>query len=148
MLGVPSIEAAPIIWSSTKFTTHGTSSGQLDTGVIKKTGTRILAENSGGTALTFDGINFTAGTISFGSAYNGFFDSSSPLAATGTYGGNASGVTVPLSGLTSGTAGIAAQHVIHITQQGAISGVLTRSLSICRLVFTSRSRSSMSQRPA
>ncbi len=102
MLGVPSIQAATIDWSSQDFTTHGPSDGLLDTGIIVTTGTQILAENSGGSALTFDGINFAAGTIGFGNSFGSAFDSSSPLAANATYGGGAGGVTVPLTGLTFG----------------------------------------------
>lgn len=102
LIALPAVHAAPIAWSSETFTTHGPSDGQLDTGIIDKTGIQVLAENTGGSALTFDGINFAAGTISFGASFGGFFDSSSPLAASGTYGGDSSGATVSLGGLTIG----------------------------------------------
>lgn len=100
--GSLSLQAAPVVWSATPFTTHGASSGLLDTGVIANNGTLVTAQNSGGAATMFDGIAFAAGTVGFGASYNGFFDYASPLAATGTYSGAAAGATVPLTGLSPG----------------------------------------------
>jgi hypothetical protein len=105
ILGVPSIQAATIAWSSTLYTTTGFQLAVLDTGIIATTGTQIFAENSGGSALTFDGISFAAGGITFGSNNATAFYSSAATAAfapSATYGGGAGGVTVPLTGLTLG----------------------------------------------
>jgi len=96
-------QAATIAWSSQLYTVNGSSGESLDTGLFVTTGTQILAENVGGSALVFDGINFTAGSIAFaGGTYNGFHDNTnSPLSSTGIYGNNTPD-TVTLTGLTIG----------------------------------------------
>lgn len=98
-----SAHAATISWSSSAFLTDNTSPWAMVTGQFNTTGTQILAENSGGGAVSFDGIDFTAPTVGvFDASFGGFYDSGSTLAATGTYkNGNAVG-TVNLTGLTSG----------------------------------------------
>ena len=100
MLG--SVNAATIAWSGVGNTL--TSSGdRLATGTFDKTGTLVLAENSGGAALTFDGIAFTAPTISFGGgSFNGFHGTGTALSQTGTYGAAGSASAVALTGLTIG----------------------------------------------
>jgi hypothetical protein len=96
-----SAHAATIAWSGSAFLTNGTSPWALLTGQFDTTGTQILAENSGGGAVPFDGINFTAPTIGFGNTFSGYH-SGSPvtLASTGTWSNSAG--TVNLTGLTSG----------------------------------------------
>lgn len=96
-----SAHAATIAWSGSAFLTNGTSPWALVTGQFDTTGTQILAENSGGGAVSFDGINFTAPTIGFGNTFSGYH-SGSPvtLASTGTWSNSAG--TVNLTGLTSG----------------------------------------------
>ena len=99
-----SAHAATISWSSSAFLTDNTSPWGMVTGQFTTTGTQILAENSGGGALSFDGINFTAPSVGvFDGNFSGFH-SGDPvtLASTGTYmDANAVG-TVNLTGLTSG----------------------------------------------
>jgi hypothetical protein len=96
--------AATISWSSSAFLTNNTSPWGMVTGQFNTTGTQILAENSGGGAVSFDGINFTPPTVGvFDDPFDGFH-SGVPvtLASTGTY-KNANAVgTVNLTGLTSG----------------------------------------------
>ena len=98
-----SAHAATIVWSSSVFLTDNTTPWAMVMGQFNKTGTKIFAENSGGGAESFDGINFTAPSVGvFDDVYGLFYDSGSPLAATGTYkNGNAVG-TVNLTGLKSG----------------------------------------------
>jgi hypothetical protein len=98
--------AAPITWTSTAYTVSGSFGQTLNTGQFATTGTQILAENTGGAALTFDGINFDAGTIGMGGgSFSGFHEniptSNTLLARDGSYGSNTPS-TVILSGLTSG----------------------------------------------
>ena len=103
VLGMASLTAAPITWSSTPFTVSGSFGQNLNPGQFATTGTQILAENTGGAALTFDGINFAAGTISLGNSASVFHQNSpgTLLTRAGSYGsGGPSTVTLP--GLTSG----------------------------------------------
>jgi hypothetical protein len=106
LLGMTLAMAAPITWSSAPYTVSGSFGQTLNTGLFVTTGTQILAENIGGGATTFDGINFTAGTISMGSGAASVFHeamptANTPLARDGSYGSNVPS-TVTLSGLTSG----------------------------------------------
>ncbi len=87
LLGLASAQAATISWTSTPYTVNGSVGQYLDTGLFVTTGTEILAENTGGAALAFDGIDFAAGTISLGSPHAGFHASTARLAADGSYGG-------------------------------------------------------------
>ncbi|MBK1833224.1 PEP-CTERM sorting domain-containing protein [Roseibacillus ishigakijimensis] len=69
-------------------TSNGTTNDTLGTGFLDSSNV-LYAENFGGDALTFDGINFAAGTFSYGGVFTGFHDlEDSPLSATGTFGGN------------------------------------------------------------
>lgn len=99
--------AAPITWTNKPFTVSGSFGQTLNPGQFDTTGTLILAENIGGPALTFDGINFSAGTISMGGgSFSGFHEGggaqNSDLARFGSYGNNGSASTVTLTGLTPG----------------------------------------------
>ena len=99
-LGMAAANAATISWSSGLYTVNGNVGQNLDTGIFDTSGTEILAENVNGGALIFDGINFTAGAIDFGSNYAGYHEASSDLSKTGTY--NAALSTVSLSSLELG----------------------------------------------
>jgi hypothetical protein len=105
LLGLACLHAAPITWSNAPFTTSGSFGQTLNTGQFATTGTQILAENTGGSALTFDGINFAAGTISMGSSASVFHENvptaNTLLARDGSYGSGGPS-TVTLTGLTSG----------------------------------------------
>lgn len=96
--------AATVTWSSQLYTVNGGWGQFLDTGLFVKTGTQILAQNVGGAATVFDGINFDAGTISFaGGAFGGFHDSNGfALSRTGAYGNDGAPDTVTLGNLTIG----------------------------------------------
>ncbi len=87
---------ATITWSSTPAPVDGDA---LDTGLFNTNGTLVLAENLGGAVSSFDGIDFSAGTIVFDGTYDGF-GTTNDIAATGTYGGSTPD-TVSLSGLVS-----------------------------------------------
>ena len=99
---IGSANAATISWTSTLVPFGGTSGEVLTPGIFDTTGTLILAENSGGAALTFDGIAFTAPTIDFGSSGSSFHSSTELLSSTATYGSAGSSSTVSLTGLTVG----------------------------------------------
>lgn len=105
LLSMVAANAATITWTASPYTTNGSVGQNLDTDIFATTGTQILAENSGGNALTFDGINFAAGTTSFGASAAVFHDASGNtlLAREGTY-GDSGASTVSLSGLISGQA--------------------------------------------
>jgi hypothetical protein len=97
--------AAEITWSSAPYLTDGGYGQNLVPGQFATSGTLFLAENVGGSATSFDGINFASGTITFtGGTFGGFHDGSanSPLARTGAYGSGGTPGTVTLNGLTSG----------------------------------------------
>lgn len=99
-------DAAPITWSSAPFTVSGSFGATLNTGQFATTGIQILAENSGGDALTFDGINFTAGTYTAGASGSGFHDTlpfaNTLLARDGTSGTNGVASAINLIDLTPG----------------------------------------------
>jgi len=102
LLGMAAATAAPVTWTSKLYTVNGGWGQYLNTGIFDNTGTLIRAENVGGAATTFDGINFSAGTTVFSGTYGGFHDGVAPLISkTGTYGGTGPN-TVTLSGLTPG----------------------------------------------
>jgi len=110
LLGMAAADAATISWSGTIYTVSGSFGQTLNTGQFNTTGIQILAEEVGGSGLTFDGITFTAGTIANmgagGGIYNGFHEGggsqNTNLARTGAYGGNGNAGTVNLTGLTIG----------------------------------------------
>ena len=98
-------QADVVVWSSTAYTVNGSFGQNLDTGIFDQSGTLILANNTGGDALTFDGINFAAGTNVFSGTYGGFHESggsqNTDLARFGTHGTSGPDM-VALSGLTIG----------------------------------------------
>jgi hypothetical protein len=61
---VSNAQAAQIVWSAKEATVSGSWGQVLDTGLFNNVNV-LYAENTGGEATTFDGINFTAGTITF-----------------------------------------------------------------------------------
>jgi alpha-L-fucosidase len=79
-----SASAALITWSSAPATVSGSYGQTLNTGLFDSTNV-VYAENTGGAAQSFDGINFSAGTINFAGAYDGFHEGGWP-SQTGTYG--------------------------------------------------------------
>jgi hypothetical protein len=99
--------AATISWSNSVYTVSGSFGQTLNTGQFVTTGTQILAQNIGGSALAFDGINFATGTIGMGGGNHTGFHENTPTANTllarqGSYGVNGVASTVNLTGLTSG----------------------------------------------
>lgn len=102
------VSAATVSWSSASLTTSGGFGETLDAGQFDTSGTEVLAENIGGGALTFDGINFAAGTTSWAGDFDGFHEGggaqNTDLLRFGTYGDDAANTfnTVSLTGLTSG----------------------------------------------
>jgi len=99
--------AAEITWTSAPYLTSGGYGQNLNTGQFATSGTLIRAENVGGGATSFDGIDFTAGAITFsGGSFGGFHDggANTSLARTGAYGNGGAPGAVTLTGLTSGNA--------------------------------------------
>ena len=89
------VNGATITWSSALAPVEGSVGQTLSTGLFDQTRTLMLAENVGGGASTFDGIDFAAGTIFFDGTYGGFTDSSGvQIARDGAYGGSIGTVTL------------------------------------------------------
>ncbi len=102
-LAISGAQAATITWSSEVYdNTDYTGTGLFDT-----TGTLFYAENTGGGAVTHDGIAFGAGTIDFGGSAPVFYNNAFNLADTATYSStivSAETVTIGDGGNTGGTA--------------------------------------------
>lgn len=102
--------AATIAWSSVAYVNTGTNKTTLGTGQFNTTGTILYAENTGGSALTFDGINFTAGLAATnyfapgGGNAAAFYVSggTNNLAHTGTFANN----VTPVATMTLGEGGV------------------------------------------
>jgi len=102
---VDASHAATITWSSQLFTVSGTSGQILDTGQFDTSGTQFLAENAGGGANTFDGINWAAENVTdIGFTFTGFYvpngSEATNLARQGA--GSNTAATISLTGLTVG----------------------------------------------
>lgn len=67
---ISNIQAATVLWSAKEATVSGTWGQVLNTGLFNNADV-LYAENTGGGATTFDGINFAAGAITFD---GGIFD--------------------------------------------------------------------------
>lgn len=65
-------QAGTITWSSEAYENTGSTKEFMGTGQFDTSGTLILADNTGGGAMTFDGISFTAGAINFGNTASAF----------------------------------------------------------------------------
>jgi hypothetical protein len=100
---VGATSAATISWSADTAAVEGDKGNTLSAGLFNTEGTFVMAENVGGSAITFDGIDFAEGTITFdGGVYSKFHSkTTAPLSSRGTYGTSTSN-TVSLTGLTSG----------------------------------------------
>lgn len=101
---VGAANAATISWSGAVANTSGGFGEILDTGLFNTTGTLVSAENVGGAAVNFDGIDFDAGTTTFstGGTFNGFHQGGQELSQTGAYSDGGTSGTVNLTGLTIG----------------------------------------------
>jgi hypothetical protein len=115
------------VWSSAPATVSGSNGQTLNTGLFDSTHV-VYAENTGGAAQTFDGINFAAGTINFGGTYNGFHEGGRP-SQTGAWGS---------SGPNTVTLGTGSLPVLTIGQRykiqvlvydGRVGGITGRSVS-------------------
>lgn len=100
--------AATITWSSGAAAVENGWGQDLSAGLFDSSGTLVSAENVGGSAYTFDGISFAAGSTVFagGGTYDGFAEHvssgwESALTSTGTWGPGGSASTVSLTGLTN-----------------------------------------------
>ena len=100
---IGSANAAAVSWSDAIASTAGSPNGiTLDTGLFDTTGTLIRAENSGGIATLFDGIDFISGVTSLGRVHgSAYHTSASPLSRSGTY-SSLGAQTVTLTDLTVG----------------------------------------------
>ena len=76
---VASASAAPITWTSAPATVSGSYGQTLNTSLFDSTDV-VYAENTGGSAQTFDGISFGAGSIAFsiGESFNGYHEGGWP----------------------------------------------------------------------
>jgi len=112
LLGMITGQAATIAWTSATYTTSGAFGENLDAGQFDTTGSLLLAENTGGAAETFDGINFAAGSISLGNVnppnidplgyHQGTPVGNSDIARYGSYSGGSSASNISIAGLTVG----------------------------------------------
>jgi hypothetical protein len=89
-----SASAATITWTSAPATTGGSYGQTLSTGLFDSANV-LYAENTGGSAQTFDGISFAAGSLNFGGTYNGFHEGAW-LSQSATYSDTAATSTVTL----------------------------------------------------
>ncbi len=99
---VPPLGPAPITWTSAPAPIDQTDPllGILQPGLFDVSGALVLAENVGGPASSFDGIDFAEGTIMFDATYDGFNGASgTEISKSATYG--SAEETVTLTGLTS-----------------------------------------------
>ncbi|MFW2386332.1 MAG: hypothetical protein ACN4GG_10950, partial [Akkermansiaceae bacterium] len=92
-VAVGSLPAATIAWNFTEIVNTGGAQDNMGTGFLASDGTLVVAENSGGAAITFDGIAFAAGSFSLGGTSPNAFHSSDPILDSATYGTN--GTTSP-----------------------------------------------------
>ena len=100
--------ASLITWSSQTYTNAPSPLKNLfGTGQFDQSGTLLYAENTGGAAVTFDGIAFSAPGIDFGNTHDGFHASTvgagNDISRNGTWVGSA-GATVTLGPGGVGTA--------------------------------------------
>ncbi|BDS05301.1 hypothetical protein NT6N_03410 [Oceaniferula spumae] len=108
-LSCASLNAASITWTFTNIASTGPSGNTMGTGALDNSDTFVYAENTGGSALIFDGISFDEGTINFAAnnpAFTGFHSTpgNSPISSTGTYGSGADGPELAILG-TGGVGG-------------------------------------------
>jgi hypothetical protein len=80
-----SAQADTISWTFSEIVNIGGAQAETGTGFLDNSGTLEVAENSGGIALTFDGIAFAAGSFSYG-ASAAAFHADAPLTDTATFG--------------------------------------------------------------
>ena len=95
-------DAAVITWSSSAFENIGFLQRETGTNQFNTAGIQIYAENCGGGALTFDGINFAAGAVDFGGTYSDYHTAdASEISDVGTYksDGGAMAVTLGAGGV-------------------------------------------------
>lgn len=95
-------DAAVVTWSSSVFENYGSVNKFMGTNQFNTAGTQILADNTGGSADTYDGISYTAGAINMGSLYGSYHDQSTP-SDFGTYNSSAGAKTVTLGAGGAGT---------------------------------------------
>lgn len=93
-----SSNAAAIAWTYQQIPDGPPTNGVLDwNGMVSTNGTLISAQNlGGGTAGTYGGVSFSAGTFSFGNIFTGFYNTNvaNDLAHTGTWSGAAATFTL------------------------------------------------------
>lgn len=94
--------ASEIEWHAIPYPVTGTVGSVLSSGVLIQSGKLILAENSGGQAETFDGINFAAGSISFGDSYTAYHQDSQVISKSGSWIGTKAPGDVTINNLTIG----------------------------------------------
>ena len=97
-------DAATIEWSGSAFENMGFLQRETGTNQFDKSGRLVYAENCGGGALTFDGIDFAAGAVDFGRTYDGYHsDDASGVSDEGTYDSSPGAKTVTLGAGGVGT---------------------------------------------
>ena len=92
--------AATITWNYSLIPDSSPADGVLDwSGNVSTNGTLVNAQNLGGSAGTFGGVNFAAGTVSFDNLFTGYYNPTpaNDLAHTGTWSGNASTLVLDLA---------------------------------------------------
>ncbi len=104
ILAISGAQAAIVSWSSEVYDNTGAYESILGTGQFDQTGDLWLAENSGGAALSFDGIDFAAASFSFGTDAAAFYAGTGNLAKYATYGVAGTANTVTVGNGTTGAA--------------------------------------------
>ena len=80
-----STHAAEITWSKTDLPVTGGEGESLSSGVLKKDGPLIIAQNLGGVETAYDGITFSEGQINFGEIWEAYHAKGEALSGTGTW---------------------------------------------------------------
>ena len=110
LVGMVAANAATIVWNAS-LTPMEVDNNTISTGLFDQTGTLFLAENVGGGATPWDGINFTDGSKGVGTvdffgddpgALSDGTNGANALTTVAQYGANDTTGTVSLTGLTNG----------------------------------------------
>lgn len=102
LIAIPLLGASAALGASISWTSYLAEDNPIDgnidegEGYISTNGTLVVAENLGGNTITWDGVNFAAGTTTFGSVYAAFYNNNAAnqLFDTGTYSGGTSNLNL------------------------------------------------------
>lgn len=135
LLAMPAFSsAAVILWNYKLIPDSAAPIGVLDwDGNVRTDGTLVAAQNSGGMAGNYGGVEFAAGTFSFGSTSSAYYNvnPSNGLANTGTWAGTGAG-TLTLDNTTVGGTGliVGQQYLVQLFFADARPSSSGRAISI------------------